>query len=86
VLYKSFNSAQNHNIDTSLLEEISDKEIMTWVPFSKKKPFNTIGNCNNSSTPGLDKLSWRYLKKIVKNNKCTNKLIDIVNICINLGY
>ena len=37
-------------------------------------------------TPGLDKLSWRHLKKIVKNRECTSKLINIANVCINLGY
>ena len=37
-------------------------------------------------TPGLDKLSWRYLKRIVKDNACFNKFIDIVYICIDIGY
>ena len=48
--------------------------------------FNTIESCNNLSTLGLDKLSWRHLKEIVKNKECTNRLINIANICIDLGY
>ena len=48
--------------------------------------FNTIESCNNLSTLGLDKLSWRHLKEIVKNKKYTNRLINIANTCIDLGY
>ena len=60
--------------------------MITWASFSKEELFNTIENCNNSLVPGLDRLSWRYLKKIVKNKECTNRIIDIVNVCIDLGY
>ena len=45
-----------------------------------------IEKCNNLSTPGPDKLSWRHLKKIIKDIACLNKLIDIANRCINLEY
>jgi len=48
--------AQNRQIDINLLEEIPDKEALEWAPFSKKKLINIIKKCNNSSTPGLDKL------------------------------
>ena len=85
-LYKLFNTAQNCQADISLLEEISDKITMRWAPFLKKKFHSAIENCNNSSTPRLDKLSWRHLKVITKNEKCINKLIDIANACINLGH
>jgi len=54
--------------------------------FSKIKFYSTIENCNNSLTPGPDKLSWRHLKIITKNEKCINKLIDIANAYINLSY
>ena len=57
-----------------------------WASFSKEELINAIDKCNNSSTSGPDKLLWRHIKRIVKNNKCTIKLIDIVNTCINLGH
>ena len=60
--------------------------MITQAPFSKEKLFNTIESCNNSLVPGPDRLSQRYLKKIVKNKECTNILIDIANVCIDLGY
>ena len=59
---------------------------MSWAPFSKAKLINAINKYNNFSTPGPNKLTWRYLKKIVKNKECINKLIDIANICIDLDH
>ena len=86
VLYKSFNSAQNCQININLLEEIPDKEVIIQVPFSKEKLINAIKKCNNSLTPGLNKLSQRYIKKIVKNKECIIKLIDIANAYIDLDH
>ena len=59
---------------------------MMWAPFSKKKLYSTIENCNNSLAPKLDKLFWRHLKVIIKNDKYVNKLINIANVCINLCH
>ena len=86
VLYNIFNSAQNHQIDTTLLNKVLNKDISSWPSFSKAELINTINKCNNSLTPGLDKLSWSYLKAIVKDREWTNKLINITNTCINLGH
>jgi len=37
-------------------------------------------------TSGPDKLSWRYLKKIVKDDAYLNKFINIANACIDIGH
>ena len=42
--------------------------------------------CNNLLTLELDKLFWKYLKAIVKDDVCLNNLVNIANTCINLGY
>ena len=86
VLYNIFNSAQNHQIDTTLLNKVLNKDISSWPSFSKAELINTINKCNNSLTPGLDKLSWSYLKAIIKDREWTNKLINITTTCINLGH
>ena len=52
----------------------------------KEEFVSAIEKYNNSSTPRLDKLFWRYLKKIIRDIVYLNKLIDIANKCINLGY
>ena len=57
-----------------------------WVSFLWKKLYSAIKNCNNSSTPELYKLFWKYLKVITKNKNCINRLIDITNAYINLGH
>ena len=59
---------------------------MMWAPFSKKELHSVIENYNNFLAPRLDKLSQRHLKVIIKNDKYVNKLIDIANVCINLGH
>ena len=42
--------------------------------------------CNNSSTLGSDKLSWRHLKIIVKDSVCLRNIINIANVCFELEY
>ena len=81
-----FNTALHQQIDTEVLEEIVDKLPSFWVPFSKEKFRSVIANCNNSSTPGPDKLSWSHLKTVLKHNECLTNIINIVNTYINLGY
>ena len=60
--------------------------MMTWAPFSKKELFNAIKSCNNSLASRPDRLLWRHLKEIIKDEECTNRLIDIANVYINLGH
>ena len=85
-LHKSFNLAQDCYIEPKLLEEIPNKEFIKWFSFSKEELINTIEKCNNSSNSGLDKLSWKHLKKIIKDEECISKFIDIANICIDLYH
>jgi len=59
---------------------------MIWSPFSFKEFRSTIAKCNNLLTLELDKLFWKYLKAIVKDDVCLNNLVNIANTCINLGY
>jgi len=59
---------------------------MKWELFSEEEFTSAIAKYNNSSTPGLDKLSWRYLRRCVNDVVCLKKLIDIANTCIELDY
>jgi len=45
-----------------------------------------ISKCDNSSTSGPDKILWKHLKLIFKDNKCLENIINIANTCINLGH
>ena len=85
-LHNSFNSAQTREINIHVLDEIPNKPMRSWNPFSKQELINTIEKCNNSSAPGPDKLTWNHIKSIIRNEDCVFKLIDITNTCINLGY
>ena len=85
-LHKVFNSTQSCQVNIRLLEEIPSKEGLAQAPFSKEKLLQAIEKCNNLSSSRPDKLSWKHIKMILKNNDCISKLIDITNVCINLGY
>ena len=52
----SIPSSQDYNVDFEILEEISDKALEKWPPFSKKEFLKAIAKCNNLSAPKPDKL------------------------------
>jgi len=54
--------------------------------FSKQELIDAIEKCNNSSAPGPDKLTWSHIKSVIKNKECIFKLLDIANMCIDLGH
>ena len=37
-------------------------------------------------TSRLDKLSWKHLKRIIRDDTCFRKFVDIVNVCIDLEH
>ena len=85
-LHSSFNTALHCQVDINILDEIGSKQVSAWALFSKKEFKIALGSCNNSSTPGPDKLSWSHLKIILKDNICIANIIKIANACIDLGY
>jgi len=85
-LHSSFNTALYHQVDTNILDKIGNKQTSTWALFSKEEFNIALGSCNNSLTPGPDKLSWRHLKSIMNDGDCITNVIKIANTCINLGY
>jgi len=85
-LHNSFNSAQTQEIDIHVLDDIPNKSVKEWNSFSKQELINAIEKCNNLSVPGPNKLTWRHIKIIIRDEDCLSKLIDIANACIDLGY
>jgi len=85
-LYSFFNTALHHQVDISILDEIRNKQVTTWAPFSKEEFKIALESCNNLSTPELNKLSWNHFKIILTNNVCITNIIKIANACIDLGY
>ena len=68
------------------LNKFPNKPILFWLSFSEAELINAINKCNNSSTSGLNKLSWRHLKIIIKDSICLKKIVDIANACFELGH
>jgi len=78
--------ALHQQVDINILDEITDKPTSPWPAFSKEEFRFVLSSCNNSSTSGSDKLTWSYLKNILKDNECLNIIIHITNACIELEY
>jgi len=85
-LHSTFNMANNCQVDTTILDEINNKPIISWPEFSREEFKFTLSSCNNSSALGLDKLTWNHFKIICEDNECLDTIIQIANACINLGY
>ena len=45
-----------------------------------------IDKCNNFSTLKLDRISWKHLKCVIKDDKYLSNIVNITNACINLEY
>ena len=69
-----------------ILDKIPSKLLLIWLSFSNEKFTSAIKKCNNSSTPGLNKILWKYIKTVVKSTECLKNIINIANVCINLEY
>ena len=52
----------------------------------KEEFTSSITKCDNSSTPGLDKLLWRHLKNIIRDKVCLKRIINITDACFELGH
>ena len=85
ILYSSFNSTQSHDADLQLLDKIPNIVAKVWTSFSREL-INAIEICNNLSAPGLNKLTWSHIKRIIKNKECITKFIDIANAYIDLCH
>jgi len=85
-LHSTFNTALNCQVDLNILSKIECKATSQWYSFSKEEFNQVISKYNNSSAPGLDKLTWHHLKSIVKQDECLVNIINIADSCINLGH
>ena len=85
-LHQSFNFAHNYQVNTDILNEILSKHVSKWALFLKEEFKSAIKKCNNLSAYRLDKISWRLLKRFINDKFCLHFIINIANVCINLGH
>ena len=85
-LHSIFNTALNHQVDLNILSKIECKATLQWYPFSKEEFNQAISKYNNLLVPGPDKLTWRHLKSIIKQDECLVNIINIADLCIKLGH
>ena len=84
-LHSTFNTAQHYIIDCDVLDELGLFSFLSWTRFTEEEFVSFLIKCNNYSTLGPDKLSWRYLKIILKDSTCLKNVISIANACM-LSY
>ena len=85
-LHQTFNSALHRQTDDNVLNEIENKPTQSWSPFSSHEFKSALIKCSDTSAPGPDKMSWRHWKLILSNVDCLSKVVDIADVCINLGH
>jgi len=85
-LHSTFNTALHCPINLSVLDEIPHKSCQTWNSFSRYEFKSAISKCIDTSAPGLDKMTWRHWKLIIKDDDCLSRIINIADACINLSH
>jgi len=85
-LHSTFNTALHRSVNLSVLDEIAHKPRQTWNSFSGYEFKSAIGKYTDTSAPGLDKMTWRHWKLIIKDDDCLSKIINIADACINLSH
>ena len=85
-LHLLFNMALDQCIEEDILDKVLSFISSFWKAFFEKEFISSIARCNNSSTPGPDKLLWRHLKHIIKDKICLKNIINIANMCIKLSH
>ena len=86
MLHNTFNTTLNCQVDLNIINEIENKPSQSWFPFSKNEFRLAISKCSNSLALGPDKLTWRHLKFITKDNSCLTNIVNIADACINLEH
>jgi len=56
------------------------------MPFSNEEFKSTVYKYNNLYISGLDWISWKHLKAVVKDKKYLNNIVNITNTYINHQY
>ena len=65
---------------------MQNKQLSSWSLFSWKKFMSAINKCSNSSVSDSNRILWKHLKSIVKNNECLENIVNIANGFIVLCY
>jgi len=81
-LHCSYNSVADRPVNTNILNDIPQSNVIEWPPFSRQEFKDAIAKCSTSSMSGPDHVSWKHLKPIIANDKCLEKIVYIANACI----
>ena len=85
-LHQSYNTAANHSVDLSVLDEVPSQATHSWMPFSLLEMQEVFKVCSNISAPGSNHITWWYFKHILSNNTCAIGIFSLANACLSLHH
>lgn len=80
-----FQNASKRPIDPSYTNILPSHPPRPWAPFRPDELTDAIEGHSVHSAPGIDHVTWRHIKAILKNATCRSKLADLFSACIFLG-
>jgi hypothetical protein len=85
-LHSTFNSAQDRPIDLTVLgNKWESPTIQAWIPYSAAKMSDALLGTSNRSAPGPDHISWRHLKRILRDGYSERLFLWLANACLTTG-
>jgi len=85
-LHNTYNSASGREVDLSVLDPLSTLQERDWPPSSALELTDALASCSSRSSPGLDHVTWVYLKVVLENHKAIQILLDLANACIRVEH
>ena len=83
-LHSSYNTAVNHPIQLSVLDDVSHLVPQSWILSFMLEMQEALKACSNVSALGPDHITWYYLKYILSNDTCSSGILFLANLCITL--
>jgi hypothetical protein len=85
-LHSTFNSAQDRPIDLTVLgDKWESPTIQAWIPYSAAEMSDALLGTSNRSAPGPDHITWRHLKRILRDGYSEQLFLWLANACLTTG-
>ncbi|KAJ3568088.1 hypothetical protein NP233_g5944 [Leucocoprinus birnbaumii] len=86
VLHSTYNTVSRWQCDLTILDQLDPSREQDWLLFSQKEMMDTLLACLSQSAPGLDHITWSYLKRTLPIEDVTEKFLAIADACMKVGY
>ena len=84
-LHAQFMQTASTPAESQFIDELPQRAMWSWPPFSSLKLSNALLMCSNSPAPGLSHLSWEHLKLFLKDDNFHQFFLDLANDIVQMG-